>query len=108
MANKFASDQEEIQKLLSSPHYLRLADSILTKVDRKTLAEIIASYLYFKSKGRKDSEFLRYMMTEKFPDILFTALRIGIPVVLPALITDKTFRSLILEATISSLFRKKD
>ncbi len=108
MTNKFTSDQEEIKKLLSSPHYLKLADSILTKVDRNTLAEIIAGYLYFKSKGRKDSEFARFIMAEKFPEILFIAMQIGIPVILPALITDKKFRSLILDAAISSIFKSKN
>lgn len=97
LSNKSIFDRREIDRLLSSPSFLKLADSIINSLDRNTLAEIIASFMYFKSRGRSDSEFARFIISEKFPELLFIALRISIPVILPGMISDKTFRTVLVE-----------
>ena len=97
LSNKSISDRREIVGLLSSPSFLKLADSIINSLDRNTLAEIIASYVYFKSRGRSDSEFARFIISEKFPELLFIVLRISIPVILPGMISDKKFRTVLVQ-----------
>jgi hypothetical protein len=95
MVDKKTVDRKEIHELLNSPYFLKIADSVLGALDRRTLAEIIAAYLYFRSRGRSESEFASFVLSEKFPEMFFLALRVGIPVVLPGLFLDKRFRTLI-------------
>jgi hypothetical protein len=84
------SDVEEIQRLSSSPSFLRLADSIHTSFDRDTLAEFLAGYLYFKSKGRTNAFFV---MTKKFGKGVTIAMNI-VAALIPGLLFDKTFKRL--------------
>jgi hypothetical protein len=81
---------------------LRLADSILISLDRETLAEFLAGYLYFKSKGRTNGDFAVFVMTKKFGK----GVTIGMNVILgllPGLLFDKEFRSVILAAAMRSV-----
>jgi hypothetical protein len=106
LVNSWASDQKQIQSLLSSsPYYLKLADSILAKLDRKTLADFIASYVYFKSNGKTDSEFGKFLMTEKLPEVLPVALA-GAPVIIAAILSDKQFRLLVIDIALRTLAKK--
>jgi hypothetical protein len=58
-------DARMIRKLSRSPYLLVVADSILANIDREALAELLASYLYFTSKGRADvSGFVTYAVEE--------------------------------------------
>jgi hypothetical protein len=97
------TDEKEIDTLSSSPYLLKLADSILVNLDRKTFAELLASYLYFKSKNRSDSEFARFMMAEKFPQMFSIFMRAILPVVLPGIISDKGFRDVVANIALRSL-----
>lgn len=102
MANRIVSDRDAIQGILSSPSFLRLADSIIANLDRRDLAKIIAAYLYFKSRGRTDSDFAFFVISE-YPEVVFMAFRAGIPVIIPAMLTDKTFRTLLINFAEKSL-----
>jgi hypothetical protein len=88
------SDAEEIQRLSSSASFLELSDSILTSFDRKTLAEFLAGYLYFRSKGKTNSDFAFFIMTKKFGKTVRIAMNITSALV-PGLLFDKAFRSVI-------------
>jgi hypothetical protein len=97
------SYRREIQTLLSSsPYYLRMADSILARLDREILADLIVSYVYFKSKGKTNSEFAKFIMTDKLPQILPIVLA-GAPVILSAIFSDKAFRALVLDIALGRL-----
>ena len=85
---------------------MKIADAVLAKLDRKTLAGIIASYLYFKSRGKKDQEYIRFMLVRRMPDVL-TLLWIGVPVIIPAKISDRDFRTLALNAIQKSVKLQK-
>lgn len=84
--------------------FLKIADSIHESIDRETLAEFIASYLYYKSKRRTNAGFANFMMTKRFTKVVAIALSV-LPAVLPRLFADREFRSLIVSATVRS-FRK--
>jgi hypothetical protein len=103
----FASDRDEINKLLESPNFLKLADAILENLDRKTLAEIIAAYLYFKARGRKDSEFSRYIASQELMKILSFTIWTGVSVILPAILRDRNFRNLTVELILRSMTSHK-
>ena len=96
-----SSDAVEIQKLSASPSFLKLADSILQNVNRDTLAEFLAGYLYFKSNGRSNSDFTFFLATKKFPKISVISMNV-LAVVLPGLLLDRAFRSAILGAAVKS------
>jgi hypothetical protein len=90
-----SEDRAEIAALLKSPYFLKLADLILANIDRNTLAEIMASYVYFRSKGRSVSQFSNYLISQNFTKLLLPSLRIGFSVILPGMLTDPKFRSAI-------------
>ena len=100
------SDSQEIRRLSSSPSFLGLADSILASFDRDTLAEFLAGYLYFKSKGRTNTDFAFFVMTKKFGKGVRIAMHITAALV-PGLLFDKAFRSVILSAAMKSVREKK-
>ncbi len=100
------SDAEEIQRLTSSPSFLRLADSIHISFDRDTLAEFLAGYLYFKSKGRTNGDFAFFVMTKKLGKGVTIAMNI-VAALIPGLLFDKTFRSVILTAAMKSVGERK-
>lgn len=92
--NLSSSDSGEIQKLSSSPSFLKLADSILGGLDRDTLSEFLAGYLYLKSKGRSNSDFAFFVVTKKFSKVAMITMNV-LAVLLPCLLLDKGFRSAI-------------
>ena len=96
-----SSDSEEIRKLSTSPSFLKLSDSILQNLDRDTLSELLAGYFYFKSNGRSNSDFAFFMATHKFSKVATITLSV-LAVMLPGLILDKAFRSVIFRAAKSS------
>jgi hypothetical protein len=101
-SNLSSSDEAEIQRLSSSPSFLRLADSILMSLDRDTLAELIAGYLYFKSKGRTNGDFALFVVTKKFGEGVTIAMNV-IVALIPGLLFDKAFRSVIFAAVLRSV-----
>lgn len=85
---------EDIQKLGSSPHFLKLADSILSSLDRQTLAELTCTYLYLKSKGKTDNEIAKFIFewkTGKALHLIFNAFFATVP----GLVSDEKFRRVI-------------
>lgn len=95
------SDAQEIQRLSSSPSFLRLADSILTSFDRDTLAEFLAGYLYFESKGGSRSDYARFLLTKKFGKGIRITMKI-LAALIPGLLFDKAFRSVVFGAAANS------
>ena len=94
-------DELEIQKLSALPSLSKLADSILRNMDRDTLAMFLAAYLYFKSNGRSNIDFTFFLATRKFPKVAMIAMNV-LAVILPGLLLDKAFRSVILGAAFKS------
>lgn len=101
-----STDEAEIQRLSSSPSFLRLADSILLSLDRDTLAEFLAGYLYFKSKGRTNGDFAFFVATKKFGKGVTIAMNV-IVALIPGLLFDKAFRSVIFAAVLRSIGKGK-
>jgi hypothetical protein len=83
-----------------------LADSILASFDRDTLAEFLAGYLYFKSKGRTNGDFAFFVVTKKFGKGVRIAMHV-IAALAPGLLFDKAFRSVILTAAMKSARERK-
>lgn len=104
--SSMAFEHAEIQRLLSnSPYYLKLADSILRKLDRRTLAKLLASYMYFKSSGKPDSYFVRYILMDDLPLVLTIASSVA-PILAAAILSDRTFRSLFASLLIGTITKK--
>lgn len=102
MNETYSADMQEIQKLLTSSYFSKLAASILAKLDRKTLANLIASYMYFKSKEKSDSEFFRFLLSKDLPEIL-PIVSLSVPIFLPAILSDKQIRSMVLKLALIAL-----
>ena len=77
---------------------MAVADSILENVDRETLAELLASYLYLRSKGRANlSNLVTYAVSRRFWECAAVAVS-ATPAVLAGVFTDKEFRSAVLSS----------
>lgn len=94
---KLGNEAEEIQKLASSQSFLRLADSLLVSLDRDTLSEFLAAYLYFKSKGETNLDFALFVATRKFGKAVTISMNV-IAALIPGLLNDKAFRSVVFAA----------
>ena len=101
-----SSDVADIQRLSSSPSFLKLADSILTDLDRDTLAEFIAAYLYFKSKGRANTDFAFFIVAKKFSKVVSLAMNV-LGAMIQGLLLDKEFRSVIFDAAMKSFKQRQ-
>ena len=102
-----SADAREIQRLSSSPSFLRLADSVLASMDRDTLAELLAGYAYFRSEGRSNLDFALYFSTRRFGKTLTIGINM-IAALIPGLLLDREFRSVIFAAVSKSFGRKND
>lgn len=100
------SDAKAIERLSSSPSFLGLADSLLKNFDRDTLAEFLAGYLYFRSKGRTNSDFVFFLVTKKFGKTATIAMGI-VAALIPGLIFDRAFRSVTLAAAMKIVGERK-
>jgi hypothetical protein len=70
-------------------------------MDRNTLAEVLAGYAYLRSEERSNFDFALYFVTRRFGK----ALTIGINMIaalIPGLLFDKEFRSIIFAAASKS------
>ncbi len=85
---------DELARVSSSPAMLRFADSIL-RLDRETVAKLVAAYFYFKSLGETDRDFLFFLATKRTGTTLDVGSRL-LPTLASGVLTDKDFRSLML------------
>ncbi len=77
---------------------MSVADSILENLDRDALAELLASYLYLRSKGKADlGNLVTYAVSRRFWESASIAAS-ATPAVLAGIIADKDFRLLILSS----------
>jgi hypothetical protein len=100
--SQLRSEAEEIQTLSASRSIQKIANSILLSLDKETLAEVIAAYLYFRSKGRPQSEFLSFIVTRRFQKMIPIALN-AFPELFVAMLTDKEFRIIVFNVIRRSL-----
>ena len=85
---------------------MAVVDSILENTDRETLAELLASYLYFRSKGKANfSNLLAYAVSRRFKECAAIAVS-ATPAVLAGMLVDEDFRSIIL-SSVGSLIRRR-
>ena len=95
-----------IRKLSSSPYLLVVADSILENIDREALAELLASYLYLRSKGRANlSNLVSYAVSTRFRECAAIAAS-ATPAVLAGILADGDFRSMVL-LSVGSWMRRR-
>jgi hypothetical protein len=103
--NASKSELEDIQRLGSSLHFLKLAESILNSLDRETLSEMMAAYFYMKSKGKRDREIFNFIITRKTIKVVYLALNALLSCV-PGLISDDQFRAVISQYVFSSIKKR--
>ena len=91
------SDYQNIHDILaSSPYFLKISDAILSSLDRDTLAELIVAYLYYISKGKSNGEFVRYVTSNMLPKLLEIVGK-ATPMIVAGLVSDKTFRNVVID-----------
>ncbi len=90
-----SSSVQQADKLFQSfPRFLKLANSMLSSVDRRTAGELAAWFLYFKSQGRTEADFGRFLLANRL-DVLLQMIGNSLPVLIPGLVYDKELRSLV-------------
>jgi hypothetical protein len=97
-------DINELERLSSSGSMLRLVDA-LRGLDRETVSQLLSAYLYFRSEGRPNKEFLDYLLRRRLYSLV-TVLFTLVPAVAPGLLFDGKFRSLLLGAALSRTPRR--
>jgi hypothetical protein len=89
------AEEQVVRRLSASPYLLAVADSILRNVDRATLAEFLASYLYLSSKGRANADNLMdYAVSKKLRKLMAVAAS-ATPALLMGMVADQDFRSVV-------------
>jgi len=88
--------------VFSSPTFLKLADSLLTGLDRRTAGELVAGYLYFKATGRTDVDFARFVFANRL-DVILRMVGNSLPVLIPAFFSDAELRSILADFFVRSL-----
>jgi hypothetical protein len=94
------SEINQIKRLSKSNWVLGISDSVLRSLDKKTLSRIMSGYLYMKSSGRPDKDFVGYLAMKE----LWSTATIGINVmaaVIPAMLFDNEFRTLAMKTGMS-------
>ena len=89
------TDVEEIKRISTKKSIRKVSRAILQDLDRDMLARIIAAYLVLKANGHTDSDFTKYLTTKETGKTL----KLGFGAagaVLPSLLTDGEFRSLVM------------
>jgi hypothetical protein len=76
-------------------------------LDRDTLAEFLAAYLFFKSRGRTNGDLALFVITKKFGKVVTMAMSV-IVALIPGLLFDKEFRSVILAAVLRLVGNRKE
>lgn len=78
-----------------SPYLLAVADSILDNLDRESVAELLASFLYVRAKGTVDpGELIKNVVSRRLWRFVWIAVSAA-PAVLAGLLSDPEFRSLV-------------
>jgi hypothetical protein len=89
------ADVKEIKRLSQKKSLRKLSRVILEDLDRDTISRMMSAYLVLKANGHTDPDVIKYLTTKETK----RALKIGFGAagtVLPALLTDSEFRSLVM------------
>jgi len=101
------SEEPAIRRLSNSPYLLSVADSILENLDRETLAELLASYLLLRSKGKATTgNLVAYAVSRRFRKTVALAAS-ATPILLAGILVDPELRSVLL-ASFSSWVRSTE
>lgn len=97
-------DAAAIMRISRSPYLLAVVDSVLDNLDRESVAELLASYLYLRAKGMVDpGNLMKYVVSKRIWKFIGIAAGAA-PAVLAGLIVDSEFRSVVL-ASVGSVIR---
>jgi hypothetical protein len=89
------ADVLEIKRLASKKSIKKIAKELRKDLDRETLALIISAYLVLKANGHPDGDLMKYLTRKETRKTLKLGFEAG-KAVLPALLTDGEFRSLVM------------
>jgi hypothetical protein len=95
-----APDPEElaVRRLSNSPYLAAVADSVLENLDRETLTELLAYYLYQRSKGRGDLRDLAAHAVSKRPWKWLDIATNATAALIAGMLSDGEFRSVVLSS----------
>jgi len=86
----------DLSRLSNSPYLLDIADSVLRNLDRKALADLLASYLYLSSKGTANPRTLATYALLRRPSGYIAMAARAAPAFLAGVLVDSDLRSAIL------------
>ena len=100
------TDLTEIRRISRKKSVRKLAKAVKADLDKETLSRMVSGYLVLKANGHPDSDFGKYLATkERSKTFRFAFKAAGS--VLPSLLTDGEFRSLVMN-TRKNMKRKSE
>jgi hypothetical protein len=99
-------DVRNIDRIARKKPIQKISNAVLEDLDRDSLARMISAYMVLKANGHTDADFLKYLTTKETKKVL----KLGFGAagaMLPSLLTDGEFRSLIMN-TRKQMKRQKE
>ena len=78
-----------------------ISDRVLRSLDEPSLSMIIAAFLFLKSHGRSDKDFITFLTTKEIWSTLTIALNVSAAAI-PAMLFDMEFRTLAIKAAMNA------
>jgi hypothetical protein len=95
LGNVTDNDVREIERISRKGSIQKLSNTLLKDLNRDILSRMISSYMVLKANGHPDSDFAKYLTTKETKKVL----KLGFGAagtLLPSLLTDGEFRSLVM------------
>jgi hypothetical protein len=95
LGNLTEEDVKEIARISQKKSIQRVSKAVLGDLDRDMLSRMISAYMVLKANGHTDSDFIKYLTTKETRKVL----KLGFGAagaLLPSLLTDGEFRSLVM------------
>jgi hypothetical protein len=95
LGNLTEEDVREITRISQKKSIQRVSKTVLGDLDRDMLSRMISAYMVLKANGHTDSDFIKYLTTKETRKVLKLGFG-AVGALLPSLLTDGEFRSLVM------------
>jgi hypothetical protein len=107
LGNVTDEDVREIERISRKQSIQKLSNTLLKDLNRDLLSRMIAAYMVLKANGHNDADFAKYLTTKETKKLLKLGFGAA-SALLPSLLTDGEFRSLLMNTRKQMQRQKKE